>query len=73
MNKIMRRHWNALARRCGFGVSAELVIQELIAQTPAVVTAVEDNLPADFPAEVAETIFLGLRSAVDRLAAMPVE
>lgn len=73
MNKIMRRHWNALARRCGFGVSAELVIQELIAQTPAVVTAVEDNLPADFPAEVAETIFFGLRSAVDRLATMPVE
>ncbi len=71
MDKILRRHWNAMARRCGFGISAEEVIQELIETTPAVIEAIERNLPDEFPAQLAESILSGLKTNVERLAAMP--
>lgn len=73
MHKIMRRHWNAMARRCGFGASAEDVIQSVIAQTPDVLADIESKLPAVFPVAVAESILNGLKHAVDRLASMPVD
>lgn len=73
MNKIMRRHWNAVAKRCGFGTSAENVIQAVITQTPDVLAGIENKLPATFPVEVAESILNGLKHAVDRLASMPAD
>ncbi|MDY0037776.1 MAG: type II toxin-antitoxin system HipA family toxin [Zoogloea oleivorans] len=73
MNKIMRRHWNAMARRCGCGTSAEKVIQAIIAQTPSVLAGIYNSLPTTFPAEVAESILKGLKHAVERLASMPAD
>lgn len=52
----------------GKGV-AEQVIEELIAQTDAVVDQVSGFVPAGFPADVAEAIFAGLKAQATRLGA----
>jgi serine/threonine-protein kinase HipA len=71
MGRIMRRHWNAMARRCGLGISTEDLIESIIEKTPGVVAEVERNLPHDFPAVVAEPTLSGLTDRVKRFAGMP--
>lgn len=69
--EIQRRHWNAMARSTGLGSDFEPRIEALIAGTPGAIAQVESELPADFPAHVAESILGGLRRSADRLAGMP--
>ncbi len=68
--EIQRRHWNAMARRCGLGLDAENLISGLIEKTPTVIKQVGASLPKNFPNAVAETIFKGLQSAADKLEGM---
>lgn len=68
--EIQRRHWNAMARRCGLGLNAESLIKDLIEKTPAVIKQVSTLLPKNFPDAVAELIFKGLQNAADKLEAM---
>ena len=71
MGRIMRRHWNAMARRCGLRISAEELIESIIEKTPRVVAAIEHSLPHDFPAVVAEPTLSGLISRMEQFARMP--
>jgi serine/threonine-protein kinase HipA len=68
---IQRRHFNSTAQQVGFGESAEPVIQRILERTPAAIAEVEADLPKDFAMAVADTVFLGLRTAAAALAAMP--
>ena len=71
--EIQRRHFNAMALKCGFGESAEPIIRRIIEHTPAVIDEVAAQLPKDFPPRVAERIFDGLRRSVAALEAMPAQ
>lgn len=71
LSHIQRRHFNGVAARLGLGEDAEDIIEEILQATPEVIDSVQGMLPADFPAQVADSILQGIRIAADRLSAMP--
>jgi len=71
LKDIQRRHFNAMAQKCGHGRDAEALIQSLLERAPAAVDEVNAKLPAGFPQQVVDTILGGLKSAANALAAMP--
>ncbi len=70
---VERRHFNAMAQRCGYGTDAESIIERLIERTPTVIDTVTALLPDDFPPRVAERIFGGLRRSAALLESMPAD
>jgi len=68
---IMRRHFNATAAKCGWGADAEDIVAELLARVEPAIGAVGQQLPADFPQDVAEAIFMGVRRQAQRLEGQP--
>lgn len=73
LKDIKRRHFNAMARRCGYGASAEPLIQKIVARTPGAIEEVAAKLPAGFPQRIADAIFKGLRESAAQLAGMPAD
>jgi len=71
MHEILRRHFNSTAQKVGYGDSAESIIEDLLARTPAVIAEVQGSLPAGFSMRVAETILGGLEQAAKALEDMP--
>jgi serine/threonine-protein kinase HipA len=69
--RIQRRHFNSTAKRFGYGETAEPLLQELIARTPAAIDQVERDLPRGFSQEVADKVLGGLQSAAHALEGMP--
>lgn len=71
MREIQRRHLEAVGERHGVvtvdGKKAKFVIDDLVARTPNVIALVTRQLPADFPAHVAETVLGGLQDAAHKL------
>lgn len=69
---IQRRHWIALGTRHGVitqeGRSAQYVVDAMIEQTPYVIDKVQKRLPAGFPAQLAESVLVGLQEAAKKLA-----
>lgn len=62
IEKIQRRHWLAQAQQVGLGAAAaERLIEEVIEATEFVIGEVDKLLPADFPMDVAEAVFSGMR------------
>lgn len=62
IEKIQRRHWLAQAQQVGLGTAAaERLIEEVIEATEFVIGEVGKLLPADFPMDVAEAVFNGMR------------
>ena len=64
--EITGRRMLLTAKRLGLG-DAETILNELIAQTPTVIDAVQAQLPADFPQNVAEPVFTGLQTSASQL------
>lgn len=73
MHDIQRRHFNSTAKIVGYAESAEPLIQELVARTPAVVAQVQAQLPRGFSAEVADLILTGLLGAARMLERMSAD
>ena len=75
MCDIVRRHWVALGARHGVatedGRQVDLLIDDVVARTPAVIGAVCARLPEGFPEAVADGILEGLQAAANRLADHP--
>jgi serine/threonine-protein kinase HipA len=71
VQQIQRRHFNSTARKVGFGVDAEALIQDLVARTPGVVAQVGAELPRGFSQVVADTVLGGLLRAAQALEGMP--
>jgi len=66
---IRRRHWNAYAQTLGLGAAvAEQLIEDLLARAQDVVAAVGQELPTDFPQDLAADIFDGLLKQCQRLS-----
>ncbi|MBC5763998.1 type II toxin-antitoxin system HipA family toxin [Ramlibacter albus] len=71
LKDIQRRHFNATARKAGYGPTAEPLIEDILSRLPGAIAAVASRLPAGFPQRVADTILNGLRASAERLAGMP--
>ncbi|MDR2014976.1 MAG: type II toxin-antitoxin system HipA family toxin [Azoarcus sp.] len=67
---IQRRHFNSTAQKVGYGPTAEPIIEELLARTPAVIAEVQADLPQDFSPRVADSILGGLEQAAKALERM---
>ncbi|MBR7747759.1 type II toxin-antitoxin system HipA family toxin [Undibacterium baiyunense] len=62
LQPIQRRHWSSVAKQVGLGaITAEEIIEEVLAQVPKVVESVYGRLPANFPLSLAESIIEGLQ------------
>lgn len=70
MRDIQRRHFNSTAQKVGYGDSAEPIIQDILARTPAAIAEVRESLPAGLSAEVADAVLSGLQRAAQTLEAM---
>jgi serine/threonine-protein kinase HipA len=67
-DKILYRHWLSTAQACRFPVDEiETIIKDLLERMDEVIAQVATQLPTSFPAEVAQSIFCGMRGARDRL------
>ncbi|MBI5279826.1 MAG: type II toxin-antitoxin system HipA family toxin [Burkholderiales bacterium] len=71
LKDILRRHFNAMAPKCGYGNSAEPLIHAILQRVPAAIGEVNAKLPTGFPQRVADAILGGLQDSAKRLAAMP--
>lgn len=70
IEKIQRRHWIAQAQQVGLGATAaERLIEEVVETTESVIGEAGNSLPDDFPMDVAEAVFNGMRRQSARLAA----
>ncbi|MFD2449775.1 hypothetical protein ACFSQE_16155 [Vogesella fluminis] len=69
IDRIQPRHWLAQARSSGLTEAwANDLLNELADTTDKVLQEVQAGLPSDFPADVAEAIFHGIRRQRDKLA-----
>lgn len=69
-DRIQPRHWLAQARSGGLTEAwANDLLNELIDTTGQVLQEIEGKLPANFPTDVAEAIFRGIRHHSEKLAA----
>lgn len=65
---IYRRHFLQTAAQCRYSVNEmEMIIDEVIAEAPEVLTKVSRELPADFPLEVAESILRGIEKRLPQI------
>jgi serine/threonine-protein kinase HipA len=70
IEKIRRRHWINQANQARLGANAaERLIQEVVESTDAVIAGMVKLLPDDFPTDLAEAIFTGMRRQTARLSA----
>ena len=70
-HNIQRRHFNSTAKKVGYGDTAEPLIQDILARTPAVIAKVRADLPAGFSEKVADRILDGLLASAQALERMP--
>lgn len=71
IESIQRRHWIAQAQQVGLGaVAAEQLIAEVAESTESVISKVGNLLPGDFPMDVAEAVFSGMRKQSAKLASV---
>ncbi len=64
---IQRRHWVAMAQRCGLGAEVEALLSGIVGRAPEVVSRVARGLPSGFPAVVADSILGEVEAAAGRL------
>jgi serine/threonine-protein kinase HipA len=69
VEKIQRPHWIDQARQVGLGAEiAQRLIEDVVASTDAVITKAAKLLPRNFPKDLAEAIFDGMKRQSARLA-----
>lgn len=72
IERIQPCHWLAQARSSGLTEAwANELLNELADNTGEILQKIEGELPPDFPADVAETIFHGIRRQREKLTARP--
>ncbi len=70
MRDIQRRHFNSTAQKVGYCDSAEPIIQDILARTPAAIAEVRESMPAGLSAQVADAVLSGLQRAAQTLETM---
>lgn len=66
--EILPRHWQAVALRCGIPSLWEDMCA-MVKNVPGALAQVGDELPADFPKALAETVFDGTKRHAERFLA----
>jgi serine/threonine-protein kinase HipA len=62
LDRILSRHWIAQGQQVGLSAAeVERLIEEVVASTEGVIEAVSKLIPHDFPLDIAEAIFSGMR------------
>lgn len=64
---IGRRHFNATARLCGLGKDMDVIIDDVVERTRAVIAEIGGRLPKGFPTQLFEMITKGLRDGSEQL------
>jgi len=64
LSEIQYRHWQALAKRSAVDGAWDAML-DMTQRLDAALAAVEQRLPADFPMELARTVFQGVRQHLD--------
>ena len=67
LKDVQRRHFVEMAARCGVGEAAQHLIDSVVDATPAVISAVQRNVPKGFPQQVLDSILGGLAQSAKRL------
>lgn len=70
MHGIQRRHFNSTAKKVGYASTAEPIIEDILARTPAAIAQVQAELPRGFSQRVADTILGGVEQAAAVLERM---
>ena len=70
MHGIHRRHFNSTAKKVGYASTAEPIIEDILARTPAAIAQVQAELPRGFSQRVADTILGGVEKAAAVLERM---
>ncbi len=65
LSEIQYRHWKALAQRSGVDGAWDAML-DMTHRLDAALTTVEQRLPADFPVELAHTVFQGVRQHLEQ-------
>jgi serine/threonine-protein kinase HipA len=66
-NMIQTRHWLTMATQCQFNpLIMQTIIEEVCDKMEAVINAVMQSLPPDFPQHISEPIFSGMRQIKER-------
>ncbi len=66
--ELSRRHFEQTAKLCKFDLrEMNQIIDEVIAETPAVIETVKNQLPSGFPEKVANPILVGMKSRLAHL------
>ena len=60
-----------MAAQCGVGETAEPLITDILAATPAVIASVQEDLPPAYPQHVLDAILQGLVKSAELLESMP--
>jgi serine/threonine-protein kinase HipA len=71
LKDIQRRHFNAMAPKCGYVPNAEPLIERILGRVQGAIEEVNARLVSGFPQRVVDKIFGGLQESAARLAAMP--
>lgn len=72
IKEISRRHWLQTAKKAKYPVDEmNAIIDEVIEQTPAVLSRVRKMLPADFPKDVSNPIFKNVEKLLDVISYAP--
>ncbi len=66
-NSIRLRHWLETARRGGVP-QIEMIVRDIIHQTPPLLDRVRDIVPGKFPEEIANSILEGVKAAASELS-----
>jgi serine/threonine-protein kinase HipA len=64
---IQQRHFDMTALKCGVGIQAGNVVEELVGTATQAIAAVASSLPPGFPQDVADAVLGGLQRSADRL------
>jgi serine/threonine-protein kinase HipA len=68
LDKILPHHWIAQGQQVGLGAAeVERLIEEVVASTDDVIEAVSKLLPKNFPSDIAEVIFSGMKNQCAKL------
>lgn len=67
--QILARHWLSTAKTCKFPEEdITSIIQDVLANMDSVIARVESALPENFPGDLAESVFEGMREARRRIS-----
>lgn len=67
LRDILRRHFNDMAQKCGFGPDMDRIIEELRSRAPGALETVGRTLPQGFPEDVFAAVAEGLTASAKRL------